>query len=705
VSAGRQDATTDLFRQPAARRSLWLALALIALFEIPVFSTEPPGLQALRLATFDLYQRLDPRERGSAPAVIVAIDEASIAARGQWPWPRSMVAALIDKITDAQPAAIGVDIIFPEPDRISPERLAGQLAEVDPELAKRLESLPGNDARLAESIARSRVALGFHGLEAGPPPAANAMSSPSIQRGGDARPYLRRYPAVLRSLPALERAAAGHGLLSADPEYGVVRRVPLAATVGSTVVPTLGIEVLRLASGAPAFEVRVGKSGVEGVGVAEAFVPTQPDGRLFVHFGRSDPGRTVSALDVLEGRVGAERLERKIVLLGVTGLGLVDVPTTALGEQVSGIEIHAQLIENIFDHSLLRRPGWAGIVEGLALLGLGWLVAIAVPRSGPRAGVTALIAALTALLLAGYFMYHELGLLFDPAIPGLGVVVVSTAVLAVTLGQANSERRRLAQRLQAERESAARLAGELDAARRIQMGFLPRPEDALAGEWRVAAAAVMLPARKVGGDLYDFFKADDDHIFFIIGDVSGKGLNASIFMAVVKALAKSAALRGTENVEDVLKTANAEVSRENPEAMFVTAFAGLLNLKTGRLVYCNAGHEPPLLLREGAEPLRLVSSGGPPLCVLEDYPYVSAEHWLAPGQTLCLVTDGVTEAMNAAGELYGAGRLSALLAGLPAVDPTMVVNEIETNVAEFSRGAEPADDLTVLALQWRGEGA
>lgn len=705
MSVRGQEATTDLFREPAARRSLWLALALIAVFEIPAWMTAPPGLQALRLATFDLYQRLDPRERQSAPALIVAIDEASIAARGQWPWPRSTVAELIDKITAARPAAIGVDIIFPEPDRISPEHLAGQLAAVDPELAKRLEALPGNDARLAQSIARSRVALGFAGLEQGPRPAADAPASPSLQRGGDARAYLRRYPAVLRSLPSIDRAAAGHGVLSADAEYGVVRRMPLAATVASTLVPTLGIEVLRLATGAPAFEVRTGSRGVEGVGVGDVFVPTQPDGRLFVHFGRSDPRRMVSAIDVLEGRVGAQRLESKIILLGVTGLGLVDVPTTALGERVPGIEIHAQLIENVYDGSLLWRPAWAGAAEGLALLGLGWLVAIAVPRSGPRAGVTALIAALTALLLAGYFVYHEAGLLFDPAIPGLGIVVVSTAVLAVTLGQANIERRRLALRLQEEREAAARLAGELDAARRIQMGFLPRPEEALAGEWRVAAGALMLPARKVGGDLYDFFKADDDHLFFIIGDVSGKGLNASIFMAVVKALAKSAALRGTDSVEHVFKTANAEVSRENPEAMFVTAFAGLLNLKTGRLVYCNAGHEPPLLLREGTEPLRLVSSGGPPLCVLEDYQYGSAEHWLAPGQTLCLVTDGVTEAMNVGGELYGAGRLSALLTRLPAVDPVMVVNEIETDVAEFARGAEPADDLTVLALQWRGPAA
>lgn len=675
------------------------------MFEVPVWQAEPPGLQALRLATFDLYQRLDPRERRSAPALIIAIDEASIAARGQWPWPRADVAELIDRITAARPAAIGVDIIFPEPDRISPERLAERLAAVDPALAQRLQALPGNDARLAQSIENSRVALGFAGLEQGPMPAVDAPVSPSLQRGGDPRRYLRRYPAVLRSLPQIERAAAGHGLLSADAEYGVVRRLPLAATVGSTVVPSLGIEALRLANGAPAFEVRTGGSGIEGVGIANVFVPTQHDGRLFVHFGRHDSRRIISALQVLEGRVGADRLERKIVLLGVTGLGLVDFPTTALGERVPGVEIHAQLIENIYDGSLLRRPAWAGIAEGIVLLGLGWLVAIAVPRSGPRAGVTALIAALTALLLAGYFMYHEVGWLFDPSIPGLGVVVVSTAVLAVTLAQANIERRRLARRLQEERESAARLAGELDAARRIQMGFLPRPEDALAGEWRVAAAAVMLPARKVGGDLYDFFKADEDRLFFIIGDVSGKGLNASIFMAVVKALAKSAALRGTDSVAEVFKTANAEVSRENPEAMFVTVFAGLLELKTGRLVYCNAGHEPPLLLREGEEPLRLVESGGPPLCVLEDYPYQSTEQWLAPGHTLCLVTDGVTEAMNSKSELYGAGRLSALLSGLPTCDPSLVVSEIETSVAEFARGAEPADDLTVLALQWRGDGS
>ena len=612
---------------------------------------------------------------------------------------------MIDKITAGRPAAIGVDIIFPEPDRVSPERLAERLAAVDPALAQQLEALPGNDALLAKSIGNSRVALGFAGLEQGPMPAVDAPVSPSLQRGGDPRRFLRRYPAVLRSLPRIERAASGHGLISADAEYGVVRRMPLAATVGSTVVPSLGIEALRLASGAPAFEVRTGGSGVEGIGVANVFVPTQRDGRLFVQFGRHDSGRIVSALQVLEGRVGVDRLEGKIVLLGVTGLGLVDFPTNALGERVPGVEIHAQLIENIFDGSLLRRPAWAGIAEGIALLGFGWLVAIAVPRSGPRAGVTALIAALTALLLAGYFMYHETGLLFDPSIPGLGVVVVSTAVLAVTLAQANIERRRLALRLQEERESAARLSGELDAARRIQMGFLPRPEDALAGEWRVAAEAVMLPARKVGGDLYDFFKADEDRLFFIIGDVSGKGLNASIFMAVVKALAKSAALRGTDSVAEVFKTANAEVSRENPEAMFVTAFAGVLELKTGRLVYCNAGHEPPLLLREGADPLRLVASGGPPLCVLEDYRYESAEQLLAPGHTLCLVTDGVTEAMNSKGELYGAGRLAALLGGLPAVDPSLVVTEIETSVAEFSRGTEPADDITVLALQWRGDGA
>jgi adenylate cyclase len=264
----------------------------------------------------------------------------------------------------------------------------------------------------------------------------------------------------------------------------------------------------------------------------------------------------------------------------------------------------------------------------------------------------------------------------------------------------------LQERLQREREAAARIAGELDAARRIQIGSLPRPELAFPAEHRFEISAAMEPAREVGGDLYDFFMLDAEHLFFLVGDVSGKGLPASIFMAVSKALCKSAALRRGRRIDELLREANAEIARENPETLFVTVFAGVLDVLSGRLEYCNAGHEPPFVLAPHGEIARLAEGGGPPLCVLDGFSYVAAEHWMSRRGIVCVVSDGVTEAMNAAGELYGAGRLrQALERGRDAENPGALVNAIRADIGRFVGGAEAADDLTLLVLRWNGPSA
>ncbi|HET9045690.1 MAG TPA: PP2C family protein-serine/threonine phosphatase, partial [Casimicrobiaceae bacterium] len=263
----------------------------------------------------------------------------------------------------------------------------------------------------------------------------------------------------------------------------------------------------------------------------------------------------------------------------------------------------------------------------------------------------------------------------------------------------------LEQVLQVSRESAARVAGEFAAAQRIQTGLLPSAA-LLANEQRVELAASMTPAREVGGDLYDFFRLDGRRLFFMVGDVAGKGLSASIFMAVSKALYKSIALRALDNdVGTLMAAANTEVSRDNPEMLFVTAFAGILDLATGELAYCNAGHENPYLLPAGGGALvRITDGDGPPLCAIDEYSYVGAERRLHPGDVLCIVTDGVTDARNPAGELYGAERAEAALTRLAANRPRAqdVVDTLRADVTTFAAGAEPADDLTVLALRWNG---
>ena len=245
--------------------------------------------------------------------------------------------------------------------------------------------------------------------------------------------------------------------------------------------------------------------------------------------------------------------------------------------------------------------------------------------------------------------------------------------------------------------------GSLDAARRIQMGILPRPESAFPSEHRFEVAASMEPAREVGGDLYDFFMLDEERLLFLVGDVSGKGLPASIFMAVSKALCKVAALRGGQRIEELLGEANLDIALENPESFFVTVFAGVLDAETGHLEYCSAGHEPALAVTPQGEIHRLAEGGGPPLCMLDGFAYVAAEHRMKAEDMVCVVSDGVTEAMNSSGELYGSARLqAALLRSRNAGSPAGVVDAIRADVAQFVGNAEAADDITLLVLRWNG---
>ena len=693
---------TEHFGAVLSRRGVRHGLILLAVLLVPVVWENMPVVGAMRLAWLDGYQKLSPRYRRSAPAIIVAVDEGSLDRFGQWPWPRSLVARLIDEITASGPAAIGVDILFPEPDRLSPEWLAPSVASADPKLAERLAKLPRHDAILSASIRAAPAVLGIAGLETGSI-SETAPVTPSLQKNPGALVALRRYPAALRSLPEIDAAAKGHGLLSADTEAGVVRRVPMVALVGATPVLPLSLETLRVASGEPLFVLRGSASGVDAVSIGDLSVPTQPDGRVWVHYTPHDADRFISAAEVMEGTVDPARLERKLVLVGVTGLGLVDWQSTPLGERMPGIEIHAQVLENIFDGALLVRPWWAHWVEGFAFIVAGLVVVCGVPLLSPGRSTALVILVLAALGLAGFAAYQGGQLLLDASVPGAAAAFLLAAMLIETLSEANAQKKSLQDRLQHEREAAARLAGELDAARRIQMGILPRPESVFPRERRFEIAASMEPAREVGGDLYDFFMLDDERLFFLVGDVSGKGLPASIFMAVSKALCKSAALRRAQPIQELLQEANAEIARENPESLFVTAFAGVLDARTGRLEYCNAGHEPPFALAPRGRIARLTSGGGPPLCVLDGFAYVPAAYPMEPEGIVCVVSDGVTEAMNESGELYGTGRLERALSLAEASgSPAAIVDSIKADVSRFVGNAEVADDLTLLVLRWNG---
>jgi adenylate cyclase len=625
----------------------------------------------LRDAVFDTYQRLMPRSRASAPAVIVAIDERALDARGQWPWPRTVMAELMRAILAAQPAAVGVDLFFAEPDRAS----------------------PAGDAALAEAIDGEKVVLGIAGLEYRdrrfpfPPPAAPVRIAAKRELA------LRRYDGQLQSRPEISRAAAGRGLLSSDAK-GVVRRVPLIARIGQVLVPSLSVEMIRVAIDAPLL--RLADRGGEylELGIGNVTVPLQSDGSMYIYFGHEDRERSLSAEEVLSGSVPPEVLQDKLVLVGITGLGLLDYQVTPLGERIPGVEVHAQLIEQMFDGNYLRRPTGAAWLEAALLLVGGALLVLWVPAVRPWMSASLLAAVLAVLIALGLAAFRA-GYLIDVAAPAIGMAVLFAGLLASTLAEADQQRRLL-------REAQLRVAGELEAARRIQMGLLPAPRELFAHEHRFTLDAHLEPARTVGGDFYDCFMLDENRLFFLVGDVSGKGLAASLFMALAKSLLKSIALRGSGEPAEVLHAANAEIGRDNPESLFVTVFAAVLDARTGRVRYCNAGHEPPVLGQPAEGPQRLSESAGPPLCVIADFPYERGEFELRPGGWLCTVSDGVTEAMNPRGELFGAPRLLAALAASAASEPQAVLAAVREDVRRFAAGAEQSDDVTLVCVRWNG---
>ena len=688
--------------------ALPLLVALTALIWL-----DPPWTSRVQSAWLDAYQVVSPRNVASMPATIVEIDQKSLAALGQWPWPRPVLAQLIRDINRHRPAAIGIDILMPEADGLSLERLLARTGNHDATAASQLAALSASDAELARTLAEAPTVLAIAGSGSATemllrvPPFVVTDTTPGSAPAEPVAPRLPRYAGALTSLDQLDRAAVGHGLISVEPAGGVIRRIPLAASIGGTLVPALAIEMLRVAVGAPVLRLLTDGPTVLGIGVGQFVASTEEDGAARVYYSPHNSDRFISAVDVLDGKFDPRQIEQKLVLIGVTGVGMIEDKNTPLGMLMPGVEIHAQLLENLFDQTLLRRPTWASGAEALAFLLLGALLVYATPRWSARSSAALAAGCVAVLVLLGYLAFRLRRLLLDAALPGSGLALLFLVLLVLTLAEATRQRKTLERLVHQQREQNARIAGELDAAKRVQVATLPRAE-LLRDDHRIDLAAAMIPAREVGGDLYDFFRLDQRHLFFLVGDVAGKGLTASIFMAVSKALYKSTILRTSgADIGELMAMANSEVSRDNPEMLFVTAFAAVLDLESGELTYCNAGHENPFVANPAdATVIRIEDGGGPPLCAVDDFAYRGAECRLRAGELICLISDGVTEAVSPAGELYGGERVRQLLQRLtrPGVTAGTLVEALRADVEAFTAGADATDDITVLVLRWRGAG-
>src|SRR5580704_2768843 len=430
-------------RQFGVARAVCLVLPFAL---VPLRLADPRPLEELRVRTFDLFQVLWPRLQASRPVVIVDLDEASQKAIGQWPWPRTIMADLITRIAQLGAVAIGFDIVFPEPDRMSPAVAEKSFTGIDPETRAKLDSLPSNDDVFADAIKRGPVVVGQAGAgNATPmPPGETALQTGFAVRGPDPAPYLVTFPGLLRNVPPIEEAAAGRGLFSINPETdGIIRRVPVIMEAQGSLEPSLTMEMLRVVTHSSAILVRVDEAGVQAVAVPGLEVPTDRNGQFWVHFNKHDQARFVSAKDVLQGNVPADRMQGRLVLIGTSAIGLLDLKTTPVEAAMPGVEVHAEILESVLTKSLLVQPNYA-IGAELVLAVLLGLVIIAVAPILSATVVVLLGAALIAGLVGlSLYLFIEHNLLIDFTYPLISSWLIYLVLTFVNLFREQKQRRQI----------------------------------------------------------------------------------------------------------------------------------------------------------------------------------------------------------------------------------------------------------------------
>jgi adenylate cyclase len=412
---------------------------------------DPFFVRALRLVAFDHYQRLDPAAYDpTLPVRILDIDEKSLSIYGQWPWPRTIVRDLLSALTAKGASVVAFDVLFAEPDRTSVEAIVKQLPPHEASaITAALAGQPSNDelfaAALKDSPSVLSVALGEGGRTTFQAKAGFAFG------GDDPRPFLPEFKGATHNLPELENAAQGIGAFNwvADRDQ-IVRRVALMFRLNEAFVPALATEALRVAQGASTYllkasnasgETAFGQStGLNHIRIGDVEIPTDGGGGIYLKFRHLDKAAYIPAWKVLAGEVPQEDIEGRIILVGTSAPGLLDLRATPVDAAVPGIDIHAQVIETLLTGRFLERPDYALALEAFVLLAFGIMLAFVLPQVSATASAAIGFLTIGAILIGGWAAFRYGNLLLDPSYPVLFLGSLTAIITFYTYHGAEAQR-------------------------------------------------------------------------------------------------------------------------------------------------------------------------------------------------------------------------------------------------------------------------
>jgi len=656
---------------------------LILLISLKIIN--PSFVKSVSFLSFDLYQKIFPLKKNHSNVVIIDINEESLGKFGQFPWNRTIFAKIIKNVELNKPKSIAFDVFFAERDKQSPEEIISAY-NIIPSDVKDLQNLKDPDEIFKNQLSKSNTVLAVLGSNV--PSHGNYNRIPKAKffsKGGNPKNFTYNFPYSIGSLERLEKNVKGLGSISfLDQSDGIIRSLPLIVRFNEKLFPTLGLELIRTGTKKKNLIVMLDETGIKEINVRPYKIKSDPNAIMWIRYKKPIKSQYISAAKVFEGDFEESFFKDKYVLIGASAQGLFDLVKIPLGITIPGVEVHANVVENITEDTYLTRNPRIYIFELLLSILIATVTFILSQKIKPKFSLAIFFGSIIIVLTIGFGFFLIRAELIDMSYP---IFMLAITLLTGLYFRFVEESKLALLNLQKE----AKLLKERELAGGVQKSLFP---DISAYENFIYAKNI--PARDVSGDYFDVVSISKDEYFFTLADVSGKGVKAGMYMAKASSI-----FRTLTNLkfplEKVVYGVNNELVEAKFKGMFVTAVFGKVNLASGDVTFINAGHESIMIFDKNKN-FEFINSDLPPIGIMKYFSesMVKSKTMSLNDKTFVVYTDGVTEGYLRNGQELGAEGVKRIVNEIKEITPKNIVDSV---AAELNWGSEKLrDDITCLAL-------
>ena len=660
-----------------------ISLSILFILLITLKVINPPIIQKLSFINYDFYQKVF--NRGEVKNItIIDIDEKSIAQIGQFPWRRDIYSKILNNLNQHNPLAITFDIVFSEEDKQNPKSLLSQLQKESNQFID--IDVPNTNQIFVDSLSKSKVILPILGE-----PNESFIKNNSkpklrvLAKGNDPRGFIYKYKNKITSLEEINNAASGIGSISLIPSIdGIIRKIPVLYNIDNLIWPSIALETVRVATKQKNLLVKSNDYGIELIKTRKNVIPSDQNGVINIKFREFDKTNYISAIDIINNNFDKKRIENNIILIGSSAQALFDIVKIANGKVVPGVQIHAHIIDNILNNQSIIKNIYTQVSENIIFILLLIFLVFIPMKIKPKFSIIFFIGTVVLINLISIIIYQ-----FNFYLDSLFSIISGTLIFMTSLYFRYLDENIIA--IENDKKQSI-LKKEREIAGEVQKKLFPKNK-----KIEEYIFAKNTPAKDVSGDYYDYYQVNDNEIYFILGDVTGKGIKAGILMANAAAVFRSLAKMNSSVARTALYINN-QVKDSSYQSMFITAILGRLNIEKKEMEFINMGHEPMMVLDENFN-FEYVKSTLPPsgLMAVKDESFFKTTTMDITGKTILIYTDGVTEGYVDEGKELEVAGLEQEIKTLNTTSPEIIINHATKILTE--KGFTLRDDITALGIK------